>query len=43
MDVADYIALTGTVNVGLADAMKSGEAGDTEIAAAAEALGVRSA
>lgn len=43
MDVADYIALTGTVNVGLADAMKSGKAGHTEIAAAAEALGVRSA
>lgn len=43
MDVADYIALTGTVNVGLADAMKSGKAGETEIAAAAEALGVRSA
>ena len=42
MDVADYIALTRTVNVGLAEAMKSGEAGDTEIAAAVEALGVRS-
>lgn len=43
MDVADYIALTGTVNVGLADAMKSGKAGDDDIAAAAEVLGVRSA
>jgi transcriptional regulator with XRE-family HTH domain len=42
MDVADYMALTTTVNVGLVDAMKSGTAGETEIAAAAEALGVRS-
>ena len=41
MDVADYMALTTTVNVGLVDAMKSGDAGETEIAAAAEALGVR--
>ena len=43
MDVADYMALTTTVNVGLVDAMKAGKAGDSEIAAAAEALGVRSA
>ena len=43
MDVADYMALTTTVNVGLVDAMKAGKAGDGEIAAAAEALGVRSA
>lgn len=42
MDVADYLALTATVSVGLADAMKAGKAGDVEIAAAAEALGVRS-
>ena len=43
MDVADYMALTTTVNVGLVDAMKAGKAGDREIAAAADALGVRSA
>jgi transcriptional regulator with XRE-family HTH domain len=43
MDVADYMALTTTVNVGLVDAMRSGKAGDSEIAAAADALGVRSA
>jgi transcriptional regulator with XRE-family HTH domain len=42
MDVADYMALTTTVNVGLVDAMKAGKAGDDDIAAAAEALGVRS-
>ena len=42
MDVADYMALTTTVNVGLVDAMKAGKAGDREIAAAADALGVRS-
>jgi transcriptional regulator with XRE-family HTH domain len=41
MDVADYMALTTTVNVGLVDAMKAGKTGDTEVAAAAEALGVR--
>jgi hypothetical protein len=40
MDVADYIALTAAVNVGLVDALKSGGA-EPEIAAAAEALGVR--
>ena len=41
MEVADYMALTTIVNVGLVDAMKAGKAGATEIAAAAEALGVR--
>ena len=41
MDVADYIALTAIVNVGLVDSMKAGKAGDAEISAAAEALGVR--
>jgi transcriptional regulator with XRE-family HTH domain len=41
MEVAEYMALTTTVNVGLVDAMKSGRAGDREIAAAADALGVR--
>jgi transcriptional regulator with XRE-family HTH domain len=40
MDVADYIALTAAVNLGLVDALKSGSA-EPEIAAAAEALGVR--
>jgi len=41
MEVAEYMALTTIVNVGLVDAMKSGKAGAGEIAAAAEALGVR--
>lgn len=41
MDVADYMALTTIVNVGLVDAMNNGDAGENEIAAAAEALGVR--
>jgi transcriptional regulator with XRE-family HTH domain len=42
MEVADYMALTTTVNVGLVDAMKAGKTGDRDIAAAADALGVRS-
>jgi transcriptional regulator with XRE-family HTH domain len=41
MEVAEYMALTTTVNVGLVDAMKGGKAGDRDIAAAADALGVR--
>jgi hypothetical protein len=41
MDVADYLALTATVNVGLVDAMRAGRTGDVDISAAAEALGVR--
>ncbi len=41
MEVADYMALTTIVNVGLVDAMKAGKARTSEIAAAAEALGVR--
>src|SRR5471030_1456818 len=41
MDVADYLALTATVNVGLVDAMKAGKAGDIDVSAAADALGVR--
>ena len=41
MEVADYMALTTTVNVGLVDAMKAGKTGDRDIAAAADALGVR--
>jgi transcriptional regulator with XRE-family HTH domain len=41
MEVADYMALTTTVNVGLVDAMKAGRTGDRDIAAAADALGVR--
>lgn len=41
MDVADYMALTTTVNVALVDAMKGGTARSMDIAAAAEALGVR--
>ena len=41
MEVTEYMALTTTVNVGLVDAMKSGKTGDRDIAAAADALGVR--
>ena len=41
MEVAEYMALTTTVNVGLVDAMKAGKTGDRDIAAAADALGVR--
>jgi transcriptional regulator with XRE-family HTH domain len=41
MDVADYMALTATVNVGLVEAMRAGKSGDVDISAAAEALGVR--
>ena len=41
MDVADYMALTTIVNVGLVDAMKSGKASGVEISEAARALGVR--
>ena len=33
MDVADYMALTTIVNVGLADAMKSGKAAIADISA----------
>lgn len=40
MDVADYLAMTTTVNVALVDAMKSGATSDLELTAAAEALGV---
>ena len=41
MDVADYLALTTTVNVRLVDAMRTGESRDVDLSAAAEALGVR--
>ena len=41
MDVADYMALTTTVNVGLVDAMRAGKTRDFDVAGAAEALGVR--
>lgn len=40
MDVADYLAMTMTVNVALVDAMKSGQARDLRVSAAVEALGV---
>jgi transcriptional regulator with XRE-family HTH domain len=41
MDIAQYLALTATVNVALAAAVKSGKARDAGLSAAAEALGVR--
>jgi transcriptional regulator with XRE-family HTH domain len=40
MDVAQYMALTATVNVALVDATKAGRARQMDVAAAAEALGV---
>jgi transcriptional regulator with XRE-family HTH domain len=42
MDIAQYMALTTTVNVALADAVKSGKTRNVKLSAAAEALGVRS-
>ncbi len=42
MDIAQYIALTTTVNIALADAVKSGKGRGVKLSAAAEALGVRS-
>jgi transcriptional regulator with XRE-family HTH domain len=42
MDVADYMALTATVNVGLADSMRSGKANAAQLSAVAAALGVNS-
>jgi len=42
MDIAQYMALTTAVNVALVDAVKSGKARNVGLAAAAEALGVRS-
>jgi hypothetical protein len=41
MDIAQYMALTATVNVGLVDAVKSGKLRKVDLSAAAEALGVR--
>jgi transcriptional regulator with XRE-family HTH domain len=41
MDIAQYMALTATVNVGLVDAVKSRKARKVDLSAAAEALGVR--
>jgi transcriptional regulator with XRE-family HTH domain len=41
MDIAQYLALTATVNVALVDAVKAGRARDDGLSAAAEALGVR--
>lgn len=40
MDIADYLAMTTTVNVALVEAVKSGGARDLGLSAAAEALGV---
>lgn len=41
MDIAQYLALTATVNVALVDALKSGKARNVDLSAAAEALGVQ--
>jgi transcriptional regulator with XRE-family HTH domain len=42
MDIAQYMALTTTVNVALVEAVKSGKARSVELSAAIEAFGVRS-
>jgi transcriptional regulator with XRE-family HTH domain len=42
MPVADYMALTATVNVALADSMKTGNASSVNLSGVAEALGVSS-
>ena len=42
MDIAEYLALTTSVNVALVDAVKSGKGRKLGLSAAAEALGVRS-
>jgi transcriptional regulator with XRE-family HTH domain len=42
MEVADYMALTATVNVGLADSMRAGKASGVNLSGVAEALGVSS-
>jgi transcriptional regulator with XRE-family HTH domain len=41
MDIAQYMALTATVNVALVDAVKSGKARSFDLSAAVEALGVQ--
>ena len=41
MDVADYMALTTTVNVALTDAVTTDKPPTVDVSAAAEALGVR--
>jgi transcriptional regulator with XRE-family HTH domain len=41
MDIAQYMALTTTVNVALVNAVKSGKARNVDLSAAAEALGVQ--
>jgi transcriptional regulator with XRE-family HTH domain len=43
MNIAQYMALTATVNVALADAVKSGKGRRIELAAAIDALGVEQA
>ena len=42
MDIAQYLALTTSVNVALVDAVKTGKGRNAGLAAAAETLGVRS-
>jgi transcriptional regulator with XRE-family HTH domain len=41
MDIAQYMALTTTVNVALVSALKSGKARNVDLSAAAETLGVQ--
>jgi transcriptional regulator with XRE-family HTH domain len=41
MNVIDYLSLTATVNVGLAEAMRSAESSDLDLRGASESLGLR--
>ena len=41
MNVVDYLSLTAMVNVGIAEAMRSGEASDLDLRGASESLGLR--
>jgi transcriptional regulator with XRE-family HTH domain len=43
MNVLDYLALTATVNVGIAEAMRSPDASDLDLGGAIESLGLRMA
>ncbi|MEJ7569216.1 MAG: helix-turn-helix transcriptional regulator [Gaiellaceae bacterium] len=40
INVADYMALTATVNIALADAMKAGKASEVDLSFVAEAMGM---
>jgi hypothetical protein len=41
MNLVDYLSLTATVNVGIAEAMRSAELSDLDLRGAAQSLGLR--